>query len=219
MTHFARAAEWREVTFWLLLLGSWQFLAAPGQRNGVVGIAGTTVFLVFAWANLDRMDRLGLDHARWRSVHLRMWSTAVATGILAGVAVFCVASTFGSGVRLTGEGKLIVLQVTLGPVLEEILFRGYLFTVLLWVLARVHERLRGPCAIIAAGVFFALVHVLQPGGTWLQMACITGTGSLYGWIRYTSGSAAPAALSHATYNMTLYAIAGLTAVLAQSQTG
>ena len=125
----------------------------------------------------------------------------------------------GSGVRLTGEGKLIVLQVTLGPVLEEIAFRGYLFAVLLWVLARVHERRRGPCAIIVAGLFFALVHILHPGGTWLQMACITATGSLYGWIRYASGSAAAAALSHATYNMTLYAITGLSAVLAQSRTG
>jgi membrane protease YdiL (CAAX protease family) len=51
------------------------------------------------------------------------------------------------------------------------------------------------------------------------MACITTTGSLYGWIRYTSGSSAPAALAHASYNMTLYAIASLTALFAQSQTG
>jgi membrane protease YdiL (CAAX protease family) len=146
-------------------------------------------------------------------------SPAVGSGVLAGTAVFFVASTFGSGVRLTGQGKLIVLQVTLGPVLEEILFRGYLFAVLLWVLARLHQSRRGPFAIVAAGVLFALVHVLQPGGTWLQMACITITGSLYGWIRYTSGSAAAAAVSHATYNTTLYAAASLAAALAQRGTG
>jgi membrane protease YdiL (CAAX protease family) len=219
MTRVGTPTEWREVTFWLLLLGSWQFLAAPGLRNAVIGVAGTAAFLIFAWKNLDRMNRMGFDHARWRSVNPTMCGAAVAVGILAGVAVFCVASAFGSGVRLGGGGRLILLQVTLGPVLEEIVFRGYLFAVLLWVLARIHKNRRGPCVIVAAGFFFALVHVLQPGGTWLQMACVTMTGSLYGWIRYNSGSAAAAAMSHATYNMTLYAVANFAATLAHRGAG
>ena len=29
--------EYREVLFWLLLLGSWQFLASPGIKNGIIG--------------------------------------------------------------------------------------------------------------------------------------------------------------------------------------
>src|ERR1700736_6534853 len=46
--------EYREVLFWLLLLGSWQFLASPGGKNGIVGALGTAAFLVFAWTNMDR---------------------------------------------------------------------------------------------------------------------------------------------------------------------
>ena len=38
--------DYREVLFWLLLLGSWQFLASPGGKNGIVGALGTAVFLV-----------------------------------------------------------------------------------------------------------------------------------------------------------------------------
>jgi hypothetical protein len=101
-----------------LLLGSWQFLAAPGERNGIVGAVGTAIFIVFAWASLDRMDRMGLDHDRWRSVHRRTWVVAMGGGGLAGVAVFWIGSVFGEGVHLSDTPKLIVLQVALGPVLE-----------------------------------------------------------------------------------------------------
>jgi len=34
--------------FWLLLLGSWQLLASPGSKNGIVGAIGAAAFLVFA---------------------------------------------------------------------------------------------------------------------------------------------------------------------------
>jgi hypothetical protein len=53
----------REVLFWLLLLGSWQFLALPGSKSAVIGSIGTAAFLVVAWASLDKLKRMGLDHA------------------------------------------------------------------------------------------------------------------------------------------------------------
>jgi membrane protease YdiL (CAAX protease family) len=62
--------------------------------------------------------------------------------------------------------------------------------------------------MVFAAVVFAVVHLAQPGVSWLQLACITGTGTLYGWIRCRSGSAAPAAVSHAVYNLALYVISG-----------
>jgi membrane protease YdiL (CAAX protease family) len=129
----------REVVFWLLLLGSWQFLAAPGRRNGVIGSIGAAVFLVFAWLNLDRLKELGLEHARWRSVGGAIWLMAAATGSIAGTVVFTLASMSGQGMKLSDDGKLVLLQVTLGPVLEEIVFRGYLFALLLWALTRLRK--------------------------------------------------------------------------------
>jgi hypothetical protein len=36
-----KRGEPREIVFWLLLLGSWQFLASPGSKNGVIGAVGT----------------------------------------------------------------------------------------------------------------------------------------------------------------------------------
>jgi membrane protease YdiL (CAAX protease family) len=206
-----RALNWRgtrEVTFWLLLLGSWQFLTAPGARNGIIGFIGTVAFLIFARLNLYRLNELGLNYACWRSVPGGTWLLAACAGFVAGGVVFTLASLSAQGMRLSDDRRLILLQVTLGPVLEEILFRGYLFALLLWGFAKTGKTHWNGLVIPLAALVFAAVHLPHPGASWLQMACITSTGAVYGAIRYTSGSAAPAAVAHAAYNLTLYAICG-----------
>jgi membrane protease YdiL (CAAX protease family) len=122
-----KKSEYREVLFWLLLLGSWQFLASPGNKNGIVGATGTAAFLVFAWNSLDRLTNLGLDYVRWRATTGTNWLYAVGGGVLAGAAVFAIGSASRQGMGLSNDWRLIVLQVTLGPVLEEVVFHGYLF--------------------------------------------------------------------------------------------
>ena len=204
-----RFAGGREVVFWLLLLGSWQFLAAPGSRNGIIGAVATAVFLLFAAANLDRLEGLGLEHARWRCVAGRTWMLAVTSGFVAGVIIFWIAIVSGEGMKLSDDRKLMLLQVTLGPTLEEIVFRGYLFALVLWGLARIWGRRWDWCVVAIAAVVFGAVHLAQPGVSWVQAACITCTGAVYGLLRYASGSAAPAAASHATYNLTLYAVSSI----------
>jgi membrane protease YdiL (CAAX protease family) len=196
----------REVVFWLLLLGSWQFLAASGARNGIIGCIGTVAFLIFASLNLDRLNELGLDHARWTSVRARTWILAGCAGFIAGGVVFTLASLLAQGMRLSDDRKLILLQVTLGPVLEEILFRGYLFALLLWGFVKASKPHWNVLVIPLGALVFAVVHLSLPGASWLQLACITSTGAVYGMIRYTSGSSAPAAVAHAAYNLTLYGV-------------
>jgi membrane protease YdiL (CAAX protease family) len=204
-----KVGECREVLFWLLLLGSWQFLASPGRKTGIIGAVGAAVFLVYARANIDRLRGLGLDHARWRSATRANWVLAAVSGILAGIIVFAIGTVSGQNMRLGDNWKLVSLQVTLGPVLEEIVFRGYLFAFLMWLLSKTaSDAARGWSVVVFAAVVFALVHLAQPGVSWLQLACITSTGTLYGWIRWRSGSTAPAAVSHAAYNLALYAISG-----------
>ncbi len=204
-----KIGECREVVFWVLLLGSWQFLASPGSKTGIIGAVGATAFLVYAWANLDRLRGLGLDYACWRSAARTDWVLAPVSGVLAGIIVFVIGTVSGQGMRLGDNWKLIALQVTLGPVLEEIVFRGYLFAFLIWLLSKAaNDAGWRRSVVVFAAVVFAAVHLAQPGVSWLQLACITSTGTLYGWIRWRSGSTAPAALSHAAYNLSLYAISG-----------
>jgi membrane protease YdiL (CAAX protease family) len=211
-----RCGGGREVVFWLLLLGSWQFLAASGNRNGIIGAVGTVVFLLFAAANLDRLEGLGLEHASWRSVAGGTWVLAVTSGFMAGMMVFWIATASGEGMKLSDDRKLMLLQVTLGPVLEEIVFRGYLFALVLWGLTRVRRSGWDWCAVAIVAVLFAAVHLTQPGVSWVQAACISCTGALYGLVRYASGSVAPAAASHAAYNLTLYAVSSVLKLLGES---
>jgi membrane protease YdiL (CAAX protease family) len=193
--------------FWLLLLGSWQFLASAGRKAGIVGAIGAASFLVYAWANIDRLRGLDFDHARWRSTARANWMLAAVSGILAGSVVFVIGTTSGQNMRLGDNWKLVVLQVTLGPVLQEIVFRSYVFAFLMWLLSRVaNDGGRNRLSVVSAAVVFAVVHLAQTGVGWLQLACIASTGTLYGWIRWCSGSSAPAAVSHALYNLTLYAV-------------
>jgi len=94
-------------------------------------------------------------------------------------------------------------------VLEEVVFRGYLIAFLFWVMAGIaNDADRNRLVVILAAAIFGGIHLTQPGVNWLQLACITSTGTIYGWIRCRSGSTAPAAVSHAAYNLSLYAIAG-----------
>lgn len=201
--------ECREVVFWLLLLGSWQFLASPRMKTGIIGAIVAAAFLVYAWANLDRLSGMGFDHARWRSTARANWVLAAVSGMLAGSVVFVIGTTSGQNMRLGDNWELVVLQVTLGPVLEEIVFRGYLFAFFMWLLSKVtNDAGRNRLGVVSAAVVFAAVHLAQPGVSWLQLACITSTGTLYGWIRLRSGSTASAAVSHAAYNLALYVISG-----------
>ncbi len=132
---------------------------------------------------------------------------AAVIGIVAGIIVFVIGTVSGQNMRLGDNWQLIALQVTLGPVLEEVVFRGYLFAFLMWLLTRAGMGAgRNRLVVVFAAVVFAVVHLAQPGVSWLQLACITSTGTLYGWIRRRSGSTAPAAVSHAAYNLALYAI-------------
>jgi membrane protease YdiL (CAAX protease family) len=114
---------------------------------------------------------------------------------------------------LSNNWRLVLLQVTLGPVLEELVFRGYLFTVLARALTGIGDDLTQRRLVVGTtAVVFALSHLAQPGVSWLQLACVTFTGTLYGWIRCRSGSTAAAAAAHAIYNLTLYAAPGILAV-------
>ena len=80
---------------------------------------------------------------------------------------------------LSNDGRLVLLQVTLGPVLEEIVFRGYLFAFLTWSFSRVAiGRPSDQWVVAVAAQLFAAVQQSQPGVSWLQAACIKSTGTL-----------------------------------------
>jgi membrane protease YdiL (CAAX protease family) len=90
-----------------------------------------------------------------------------------------------------------VLASTIGPVFEEMFFRGLLQPVLT-------ARLGVVIGIVLAALPFALLHGPQYAWSWRHVLLITAAGSAFGWQRYRYDSTGAAAVMHAAYNLTLF---------------
>jgi membrane protease YdiL (CAAX protease family) len=90
-----------------------------------------------------------------------------------------------------------VFAVTLGPVCEELAFRGFLLPLLV--------RSFGPAAgIVLTALPFALLHGPQYAWSWRHLLLITLAGTAFGWVRYRTGSTEAATMMHSTYNLTFF---------------
>jgi uncharacterized protein len=93
---------------------------------------------------------------------------------------------------------IMMLFLTLiGPVFEELMFRGFLFPLL--------ARSTGPWpAIFVTAALFAMVHGYQYRWSWQHLTVVGLAGSVFGFVRYKSGSTAASTLVHTGYNATLF---------------
>jgi membrane protease YdiL (CAAX protease family) len=90
-----------------------------------------------------------------------------------------------------------VFGVAVAPILEEIIFRGFLFRVL-W-------EIRGPrAAILVTAALFALLHAGQLAGNWGSVLLIFAVGCILSFVRYRSNSIIPSFIVHTSYNATLF---------------
>ncbi|HYZ86483.1 MAG TPA: type II CAAX endopeptidase family protein [Bryobacteraceae bacterium] len=86
-----------------------------------------------------------------------------------------------------------IFAVTLGPVAEEVIFRGFLMPILI-------RDLNLPAGIFLSSLAFALLHGQQYAWSWQHVTLILVAGCAFGYIRYRTGSTAYAALVHSGYN-------------------
>jgi len=88
--------------------------------------------------------------------------------------------------------------VTLGPICEELAFRGFLQPLLV--------RALGPVAgILTAAVPFGLLHYSEYGNSWRHVVVISLAGAAFGWMRHATGSTKASAIMHASYNAFFFA--------------
>jgi hypothetical protein len=85
--------------------------------------------------------------------------------------------------------------VTLGPLAEELIFRGFLQPVAVRTLGAV-------AGVTVASAPFALLHGPQYGWSWQHMLLLFLASSAFGIVRHRTGSTAASALMHAAYNLT-----------------
>jgi membrane protease YdiL (CAAX protease family) len=97
---------------------------------------------------------------------------------------------------------LAVFAVTLGPLMEELFFRGFLYP----VLAR---RLGAVWGILLTALPFGLIHFFQYGRSWGAVLIIFLVGVVLTTVRAVTKSVASSFLAHVGYNGTLMVLAAL----------
>lgn len=87
--------------------------------------------------------------------------------------------------------------VTIGPLCEELAFRGFLMPLVI--------RSWGVWAgILITALPFALLHGPQYSWSWQHIVLLVLAGAAFGRVRQITGSTAAAVMTHATYNLTFF---------------
>jgi membrane protease YdiL (CAAX protease family) len=198
------AGCWRELLFWMLLLPAFGALGSIRPRGQIAGLTEACAFLLVAISSTGKLKSLGLEFANWNRMGTGAAAACVVAGLLAGGSIVAVANISQQPLGTENGWNKAVLAIALGPVLEEVIFRGYLFTAALLLTRRLSPSRSAPSSIIGVALVFSIAHLTTAGTTALQLCCIMLTGCLYGWVRLRYRSTAAAALAHAAYNLALY---------------
>jgi membrane protease YdiL (CAAX protease family) len=86
-----------------------------------------------------------------------------------------------------------VLGVLVAPLVEETLFRGFLYPV-------IARRLGVAAGIAVTGTLFGLMHAAQLWGGWGQIALLILVGVILTWVRARTGTVAASYFVHLGYN-------------------
>ena len=99
---------------------------------------------------------------------------------------------------------LSVSAVILAPILEELVFRGFLQTALLSIIGGSNRR----AVVLLSALIFAAVH----GGVaqWQTLPGLFVLGVIFGWLYERRGNLLPCILTHMAFNATMIALTLLT---------
>ncbi|HEV3151226.1 MAG TPA: CPBP family intramembrane glutamic endopeptidase, partial [Acidobacteriaceae bacterium] len=126
------------------------------------------------------------------------WLYALIAGAAAAALVIPILHAEHTPLGHTSPATLLY-GVTIGPIVEEILFRGATFSVIYLTAVSINWPLRPQLAIaiVFSSLLFAVAHTRTMGIPWLVFFAM---GTLYAVLRWRSNSTAASALMHATYN-------------------
>ena len=194
----------REILFWILLLPAFSALGSIWPRRQATGLVETVAFLFVAVSSTGKLKSLGLEFAHWNPLPLHAAVECMVAGAITGGAVVAVAKLSIQPLGAEGGWNRALLAIVLGPIAEEVIFRGYLMTAALRLARRLPFLRPAPSSTVAVALLFAVSHRSTPGTTALQLCCIAATGCLYGHLRLSQRSTVASVLAHGAYNLVLY---------------
>jgi membrane protease YdiL (CAAX protease family) len=148
----------------------------------------------------------------WRALRPRvMTGRTAALGCLLGGAALAITTQFASALigkktKLPIEDLfqsrqsvlyLMVLGIAVAPLIEETIFRGYIYPV-------VARSFGVPIGVLITGALFGLLHAAQLWGGWGQIALLVLVGIVMTYVRARSGTVLASYLFHLGYNTILF---------------
>lgn len=178
------------------------FVVVPVQLAVFAALAGWLYFTVKVVRGLPFRAGLAL-----RPVSMVTAGTTIGMGFLLAIVVN-VANAFFPPTKELGIEKLFTsrdaallilgLAILAAPLMEELFFRGYIYTLL--------ERLWGQTpAILTSGLLFGTIHIPQLWPGYFQIATLGVVGIVLSLVRARTGNTTAAILMHLGYNATLSA--------------
>ena len=100
----------------------------------------------------------------------------------------------GGAASLALRLPMALVVVSLGPLVEELLFRGALLSALL-------RRMHTGWAVTVSSLLFACVHLPDLGFLWYAVPNLALLAAVLAWLRLRSGSLWPAVVAHGVNNL------------------
>ena len=185
----------------------WQFTAIATKPTAFgCALLLTLILFIYGYRVLGKtkwLCRIG-----WVSPRRGFWAYSVVAGVAAGAGIWSYVRIFHLPLGRVPPPHRVLLASASGPMIEEMLFRGILFWLILEFLRRRRApRLAALCAtVLLTAILFALSHNDRNAP---RLYATVLTGVAFGWMRAQSGSTAAAAAMHAIYNFVLSSIATL----------
>lgn len=167
---------------------------------------------LFLFLTLVVIFRVQYGRPFWESLGWRPMRIPILHPITAGWAAAIAVNVLGYLIRtpntanpltdlMQGRTALLLIAffgVTLGPLAEELAFRGFLQPLLIRTFGVVP-------GILAASLPFGMLHFPEYGYSWRHALLICGAGAAFGWMRHHTGSTKASTLMHSAYNLLFFA--------------
>ncbi len=176
-------------------------------RDGAVVLPAQVLLYGLLFTVLSAIIKLQYGREFWKSLAWVPAQVSVGACVLLGVVLALSMAWLGALLHtpdvdtpmkhlLARRGTAIAFALvgtTLGPLCEELIFRGFLQPVLV-------RSLGAALGIFVTAAFFGALHLAQYGFAWQAGVLIAVAGMAFGWMRQATGSTRASTYMHAAYN-------------------
>lgn len=181
----------------------------PGLQTDQTPLLLPTQLLLYGFVYLSfyvvfrmRYSRPIFESLGWRRAHFNLWFAVIGGPALA-LAVSGLAALLHTPKVPSPIDKLVdspvslalfgVMAVTIAPLFEELLFRGFIQP----LLSRTFGVVAG---VLLTAAFFGALHAPEYSWAWQYALAVSLVGVVLGWLRARTNSIIPSTIMHGCYN-------------------